>query len=178
MSPHVCCQVYKSTRYQVSVSNTVTEATGFSSTPTSIHKCPCSVSCHVPRCPTPSQHISHRMRPREFPQNTFSNSTTLGNNVCNDSISVECPPPVQPRGTVHVLCPIVVVASSPTSKLQLAALQRFKSTCCQSHAQPPHLRNADLHPSRPNDQHRAIDARFHLDPPGSISRSVVSRRSC
>ena len=38
--PHVCCQVYKSTRYQVSVSNTVKEATGFRSIPTSIHKYP------------------------------------------------------------------------------------------------------------------------------------------
>ena len=29
--------------------------------------------------------------------------------------------------------------------------------------------------SRPNDHHRALDARIHLDPPGSISRSIVSR---
>ena len=48
--PHVCCQVHKSTRYQVSASNTVREATGFRSTPTSIHTYSCSVSCHVPRC--------------------------------------------------------------------------------------------------------------------------------
>ena len=31
--------------------------------------------------------------------------------------------------------------------------------------------------SWPNDHHRALDARFHLDPPGSMSRSRVSRRS-
>ena len=81
--PHVCCQVYKSTKYQVSVSNTVTEATGFRSIPTSIHKHPCSASCHVPRCPTPSQHISHRMRPNELPQNTFSNNTNASNpSIC------------------------------------------------------------------------------------------------
>ena len=43
----------KSTRYQVSVSNTVREATGFRSIPTNIHKYPRSVSCHVPRCPIP-----------------------------------------------------------------------------------------------------------------------------
>ena len=89
MSPHVCGQVYKSTKYQVSVSNTVTEATGFRSVPNSIHMYPCSVSCHVPRCPTPPQHISNRMRPNELPQNTFPSTTPL-----NDSISVERPPTV------------------------------------------------------------------------------------
>ena len=61
----------KSTKYQVPVSNTVREATGFRSTPTSIHKYPRSVSCHVPRCPIPSQHNSHRMRFNELPQNTY-----------------------------------------------------------------------------------------------------------
>ena len=75
VSPHVWCQVYQSTRYQASVSNTVTEATGFRSIPTSIHKYPSSISCHVPRWPIPSRHISHRMRPNELPQNTFSNNT-------------------------------------------------------------------------------------------------------
>ena len=62
---------FKSTKYQVSVSNTVPEATRFRSIPTSIHKYQLLVSCHVPRCPIPSQHISHRMRPNESPQNTF-----------------------------------------------------------------------------------------------------------
>ena len=52
VNPHVRCQAYKSTTYQVSASNTVTEATGFSSIPTSIHKYPRSVSCHTPRCST------------------------------------------------------------------------------------------------------------------------------
>ena len=94
MSPHECCQVYKSTRYRVSVGNTVTEATGFKSIPTSIHQYPCSVSCHVPRCPMPPQHISHGMRLKVLPQNTFSNNTPLGDDVCNDSISVECHPTV------------------------------------------------------------------------------------
>ena len=90
VSPHVCCQVHKSTKYQVSVSNTVAEATGFMSIPTS--KYPRSVSCHVPRCPIPSQHKSHRMRPNEWPQNTFSNNNPLRDDVCKDSILVECPP--------------------------------------------------------------------------------------
>ena len=67
--PSMCHQL--TTKYQVSVSNTVTEATGFRSVPTSIHKYPCSVSCRVPRCPVPSQHISHWLRPNELPQNTF-----------------------------------------------------------------------------------------------------------
>ena len=92
--PHVCCQVYKSPRYQVTVSNTVREATGFRSIPTSIHKYPRSVSCHVPRCPIPSQHNSHWIRFNESPQSAFSNNTPLGDDVCNNSISVECPPPV------------------------------------------------------------------------------------
>ena len=65
-------QVYKSTRYQVSASNTVVDATGFRSIPTSIRKYRCSISCHVPRCPIPSQHISHWMRSIQLPQNTFS----------------------------------------------------------------------------------------------------------
>ena len=47
----------------------------FWSIPTSIHKYPCPVSCHVPRCPIPFQHISHWIRPNELPQDTFSNNT-------------------------------------------------------------------------------------------------------
>ena len=73
--PHVCCQVYKSTRNQVSVSNTVMEVTGFRSTPTNTHWYPRFVSCHVPRCPIPSRRISHRMRFSELPQNVFQQHT-------------------------------------------------------------------------------------------------------
>ena len=62
----------QSTESQSAVSNTVTEATGFRSIPTSIHKYPRSVSCHAPRCSIPSQHIPHQMRLNELPQNTFS----------------------------------------------------------------------------------------------------------
>ena len=40
------------------------------------------------------------------------------------------------RCIVRILCPVVVVASSPTFEPQLASLQRLKSTCCQSHDQP------------------------------------------
>ena len=47
-----------------------------------------------PTLPNTTQHISHRMRFNELPQNTFSINTPLGDDVCNDSISVECPPPV------------------------------------------------------------------------------------
>ena len=36
------------------------------------HKYPPSVSCHVPRCSIPSQHISPMMRPNELPQNPIS----------------------------------------------------------------------------------------------------------
>ena len=72
MSPHVCCQVYK---VQVSVSNIVADATGSRVHTTSIHKYPPSVSCHVPRCSIPSQHISPMMRPNELPQNPISINT-------------------------------------------------------------------------------------------------------
>ena len=86
------CDV-KSTKYQVSVSNTATEATGFRSIPTRIHKHPRSFSCHVPCCPTPSQHNSHRTRFNELPQTHFP-ITHLGDDVFNDSILVESAPPV------------------------------------------------------------------------------------
>ena len=59
----------KSTKYQVPVSNIVADATGSRVHTTSIHKYPPSVSCHVPRCSIPSQHISPMMRPNELPQN-------------------------------------------------------------------------------------------------------------
>ena len=101
MSPHVFCLVCKSTSLQGAKSQSATPP-GFGSIPTSIHKYPCSVSCHVPRCPIPSQYISHRMRSHELPQNTFSINTR------NDSISVECLPPVDAcswratkRGNAH-----------------------------------------------------------------------------
>ena len=132
------------------------------------------------------------MKFNDLPHNTFSNDTPLGDDVCNDSISVECPPPVDAcsqraakrdnahqrhttsvqssssaessffpspscirtrlatqeasysRNIVHILCPVVVVASSPPSEPKLAVLQRFNSTCCQSCAQPAHLRYAVL----------------------------------
>ena len=193
VSPHVCCQVYTSTkRYQVSVSNTVTEPTGFRSIPTSIHKYPCSVACHAPRCSIPSQHIPHQVRLNELPQNTYSINTPLGDDVCNDCAQrnetmltsvtrdpssrrrpqkaasshepnpypyTACKPSALcSRGVVRILCPVVDVASSPPSVPQLPALQRFNSTCCQSHAPPAHLRYAD-----PGDHHRALHARFHLD---------------
>ena len=80
VSPHVCCQVYK---VQVSVSNIVSDATGSRVHTTSIHKYPPSVSCHVPRCSIPSQHISPMMRPNELPQNPISINTPLGNDGCN-----------------------------------------------------------------------------------------------
>ena len=82
------------------------------------------------------------------------------------------------RGIVRIICPVVVVASIPPSEPQLAALQRFNSTCCQSHAQPAHLRYAVLRRSRPNDHHRALDARFHLDPPGSFKTFLSSSMGC
>ena len=80
VSPHVCCQVYK---VQVSVSNIVADATGSRVHNTSIHKYPPSVSCHVPRCSIPSQHISPVMRPNELPQNPISINTPLGDDDCN-----------------------------------------------------------------------------------------------
>ena len=66
-SPHVCCQVY-----QVPSLSQQHCHGSHRIIPTSIHKYLSSVSCHVPRCPVPSQHMSHRMRPNELPQNTFS----------------------------------------------------------------------------------------------------------
>ena len=215
--PDVCCEICTSTRYQVSVSNTVREATGFRSIPTSIHKYPRSVSCHVPRCPIPSQHNSHRMRFNELPQNTFSNNTPLGDDVCNDSISVECPPPVDAcsqratkRDNAHQRHTRSVQPSSCAdggffSQLQSVSahglqpkrvvLQRYRShplssrcrsilsairtaTRCSSafHFARFNRRICLLGHSRPNDHHRSLD--FHLDSPGSISRSIVSRRSC
>ena len=59
--------------------------------------------------------------------------------ACNPSASYS-------RGIFRNLCPVVVVASSPPSEPQLAALHRFNSTCCQSHAQPAHLKYAVLGP--------------------------------
>ena len=58
------------------VSNTVTEATRFRSTPTSIPKYPRSVSCHVPHCAIPFQHISHRMKFNDLPQTRFPTKFT------------------------------------------------------------------------------------------------------
>ena len=75
MSPHVCCQVYK---VQVSVSNFVADATGSRVLTTGIHKYPPSVSCHVPPCSIPSQHISPMIRPNELPQNPTSVNTSGG----------------------------------------------------------------------------------------------------
>ena len=99
MCPHVCCQIYKSTRYQV-----CKVATPSRKPQDSGPYQPVSTSTHVqsramphvaaPRCSVPSQYIPHRMRPNELPQNTLSINTPLGDDVCNDSISVECPPPV------------------------------------------------------------------------------------
>ena len=80
VSPHVCCQVYK---VQVSVSNIVSDATGSRVHTTSFHKYPPSVSCHVPRCSTPSQHISPVMTHNELPQNPISINTPLGDDDCN-----------------------------------------------------------------------------------------------
>ena len=73
VNPHVCCQVYN---VQVSVSNIVADATRSTVHTTSIHKYSPSVSCHVSRCPIPSQHISPMMRPNELPQNPISIHTT------------------------------------------------------------------------------------------------------
>ena len=80
VSPHVCCQVYK---VQVSVSNIVADATGSRVHTTSIRKYLPSVSCHVPRCSIPSQHISPMMRPNELLQNPISVNTPLGDDDCN-----------------------------------------------------------------------------------------------
>ena len=80
VSPHVCCHVYK---VQVSVSNIVSDATGSRVHTTGIHKYPPSVSCHVPRCSIPSQHISPMMRPNELPQNPISVNSPLGDDDCN-----------------------------------------------------------------------------------------------
>ena len=90
-SPHVCCQVCKSTQYQGSISNTVTEARRFRSVPTSMIKHPRSVSCHVPRCSIPSQHISQRMRSNELLQNTFSQKLKMRRKLCCGSCSCRVP---------------------------------------------------------------------------------------
>ena len=85
VSPHVCCQVYK---VQVSVSNIVAEATGSRVHTTSIQRYPPSVSCHVPRCSMPSQHMSdptscHKTR---FPSTPLSEMM-----IATFSVSAECP---------------------------------------------------------------------------------------
>ena len=71
--------------------------------------------------------------------------------ACNPSASYS-------RDIVRILCPVVVVASSPPSEPQLAALQRLNSTCCKSHTQPALLKYADLGPSRPDDQLSTLDS--------------------
>ena len=79
------------------------------------------------------------------------------------------------RGIARISCS-VVVASSPSSKLQLAVLPPLVPSR-RSRAQLAHLRYADLGSSRPSDHHGAlVDARVHLGPPGSICHSSVSRR--
>ena len=88
VSPHVCCQVYK---VQVSVSNIVADATGSRVLTTGIHKYPPSVSCHVPHCSIPSQHISPMMRPNELPQNPISVNTLSDMMTATLSVSAECP---------------------------------------------------------------------------------------
>ena len=112
------------------VSNTVTEPTGsgpYQPVSTSTHfqsRAMLHVAQYRPNT------FRTRMRLNELPRNTFSVNTLLGDDVCNNSISVESPPPVD--------------------------------ACSQ------------LATKRDS----ALDARFHLDSPGSISRSIASRRSC
>ena len=134
VSPHDCCQVYKSTVYQVSESNTVTEATGFRSIPTSIHKYPCSVSCHVPRCPMSSQHTSHRMRPNELPQNTFYNNVVLSLHSTNAIINYTF---------VCLICPPLHLFHSP--KKQMFSCGLFHSClvlfCAVPHSVSPKVIN-------------------------------------
>ena len=79
------------------------------------------------------------------------------------------------RGKARIPCS-VVVASSPSSKLQLAVLPPLVPSR-RSRAQLAHLRYADLGPSRPSDHYGAlVDARVHLGPPGSICQPTVSTR--
>ena len=79
----------------ISVSNTVRNATRFRSIPSSIQKYPPSVSCHAPRCPNIiSQQSAVDKIQRVATKTRVSKDTPLGDDVCNDSISVECPPPV------------------------------------------------------------------------------------
>ena len=127
-------------------------------------------------CPTLLNTVPTRSAPQETQRvatKQVFHQHPLGDDVRNDSFSVECPdaqrnepmltsvtrdqssrrralkaasslkPNQYPytacnpsasysRGIVRILCPVVVVASSPPSEPQLAALQRFNSTCCQS----------------------------------------------
>ena len=107
---------------------------------------------------------------RRAPKAASSQKPNQPYTACNPSASTS-------RGVVRIPCPVVVAASSPTSKRQLAVLQRFGSKGRHSHAQPARLRYADLCPAWPDDHHSALDARFHLDPSGSISSLTTSRRS-
>ena len=64
--------VVKSTKYPVSVSSAVTEAIGFISIPTSIHKYPSSVSCRVPTLPnTVPAHITPNETQRVATKHVF-----------------------------------------------------------------------------------------------------------
>ena len=82
-----------------------------------------SALCYI--APTPSHPNAHWMRFNEFSHDTFSDNTPLGDDVCDDSNSVECLPPVD-------------ACSKRASKRAYAyALQRFTlltekgfSLCC------------------------------------------------
>ena len=76
-TPHVCCQLYNSTSLQSNKSQPATPSRkpqDSSPYPSSVRKYSRSVSFHVPRCTTPSKHMSHRMRPNELRQDTYSNN--------------------------------------------------------------------------------------------------------
>ena len=80
VSPHVCCQVYKGASLSQQHRRRCHRIMGpYQQYP----KVPPSVSCHVSRCSTPSQHISPMMRPNELPRNQISINTPLGDDDCN-----------------------------------------------------------------------------------------------
>ena len=206
--PHVCCQV-------TSLRNTnIWKATGFRSIPASVQKYPRSVSCHVPRCPIPPQHNSHRMSIQRVATELRFPTTPL-----SETMSATSP------SQWNVLHPLTLVPSAQRNETMLTSVTRDQSSRrramkaasshkpnqCPAHKLQPKrvvLQRYCSHPlsspccsilsairtttrcspafqfdvlpgqrstseriegmlfsarSRPNDHHRALDARIHLD---------------
>ena len=117
-STHVCCQVHKSTRYQVSVSNTVTEATRFRSIPTSIHKYP---MFRLVPCPTLPNTVSTHFTPDETQRAAIKN-TFFHQHPSREMMSATIP------SQWNVLRPLTLVPSAQRNETMLTSVTQDQSS--------------------------------------------------